>query len=637
MPFPRASQALSRFTVLDLTRVRSGPTCVRQLADWGANIIKIETPPHLVDGEGPGGPREGSDFQNLQRNKRSMTLDLKSPQGLAAFKRLVEKADVMVENFRPDVKDRLGIDYESLRKINKRIILGSISGFGQDGPYAKRPGFDQIAQGMGGLMSITGAPGGGPMRVGLPIADLTAGLFCALGIMTALLEREVSGEGQWVSTSLLQAQIFMLDFQAARFLTEGLVSKQAGNNHPTSIPTGVFKTKDGHLNIAVAGAVIWERFCNAVGRPEWIASPDYKTGKAAAAKPRQAQRRNRQGDRDKIQRGMGRDFQQGRACRAARSIRSTRYSPIRRSSISAWRRNQRVPTAAGLVSSASHSSCRARRARLRRGRRISASTPTRFSRNSVSRTARLTSCTRPRRYEPLRRHAMNVATKTDKMLSRKDGGVGYLIFNNPERHNAVSLDMWEAAQGILADFAADKAIRVVVVTGAGGKAFVSGADISKFESERASKDAIERYNVAVDKANTAVYEFPKPTIAMIRGYCIGGGVGLALGCDLRICSDNSKFGVPAAKLGLGYGYKGIKKLVDVVGPSFAKEIFFTARQFTAAEALTMGLVNRVLPDDGAGEIRQGLCRHHQRQRAAHRELGQIHRRRGGQSRTTNVI
>ncbi len=185
-------------------------------------------------------------------------------------------------------------------------------------------------------------------------------------------------------------------------------------------------------------------------------------------------------------------------------------------------------------------------------------------------------------------------TQTDKMLSRKEGGVGTLIFNNPERHNAVSLEMWEAASGILADFAADKAIRVVVLTGAGGKAFVSGADISKFESERSSKDAVERYNVAVDKANTAVYEFPKPTIAMIRGYCIGGGVGLALCCDLRICSDNSKFGVPAAKLGLGYGITGIKKLVDVVGPSFAKEIFFTARQFTAAEVLQMGLVNRVL-------------------------------------------
>jgi len=191
---------------------------------------------------------------------------------------------------------------------------------------------------------------------------------------------------------------------------------------------------------------------------------------------------------------------------------------------------------------------------------------------------------------------MNVMTKTDKLLSRKEGGVGYVTFNNPERHNAMSLEMWEAASGILEEFKADKKIRVVVFAGAGGKAFVSGADISKFESERANKQAVDRYNNAVDAANTAIYEFPKPTIAMIRGYCIGGGVGLALCCDMRICSDNSKFAVPAAKLGLGYAFKGIKKLVDVVGPSFAKEIFYTARQFTAAEALAMGLVNRSLPE-----------------------------------------
>jgi crotonobetainyl-CoA:carnitine CoA-transferase CaiB-like acyl-CoA transferase len=277
MPFPRASQALSRFTVLDLTRVRSGPTCVRQLADWGANVIKIETPPHLEKGEAPGGPRDNADFQNLHRNKRSITLDLKSPQGLAAFKRMVEKADVVVENFRPDVKTRLGIDYEQLKKINKRIVLASISGFGQDGPYRDRPGIDQIAQGMGGLMSITGQPGQGPMRVGIPVADLSAGVFCALGILVALLERETSGEGQWVSTSLLQAQIFMLDFQAARWLQMQQVAKQAGNNHPTSIPTGVFKTLDGHINIASTGQVMWERLCKAIAAPDLIDHPEFKT------------------------------------------------------------------------------------------------------------------------------------------------------------------------------------------------------------------------------------------------------------------------------------------------------------------------------------------------------------------------
>jgi formyl-CoA transferase len=276
MPSPRASQALSRFTVLDLTRVRSGPTCVRQLADWGANVIKIDA--LLEDGgEQMGGPRHGADFQNLHRNKRAMTLNLKNPQGLAVFRRLVEKADVVVENFRPDVKAKLSVDYESVRKINPRIVYGSISGFGQDGPYHKRPGFDQIAQGMGGLMSITGAPGEGPMRVGIPVADLTAGLFCAMGILTALLERDVSGEGQWVQTSLLQAQIFMLDFQAARWLMDKDVAQQAGNDHPTSIPTGVFKTSDGYINIATTGGRIWQRFAETLGAPDLPSRPEYAT------------------------------------------------------------------------------------------------------------------------------------------------------------------------------------------------------------------------------------------------------------------------------------------------------------------------------------------------------------------------
>jgi formyl-CoA transferase len=277
MSFPRASRALERFTVLDLTRVRAGPTCVRQLADWGANVIKIELPPEPGAGDPLGGPREGSDFQNLHRNKRSITLNLKAPEALAAFKRMVKKADVVVENFRPDVKRRLGIGYSELAKINPKLIYASISGFGQTGPYADRPGFDQIAQGMGGLMSITGLPGGGPVRVGIPIADLCAGIFCALGILVALLEREKSKRGQHISTSLLEAQIFMLDFQGARWLIGGEVPKQAGNNHPTSIPTGVFKTADGHINIASTGSKIWARFCAAADAGELLRRPEYQT------------------------------------------------------------------------------------------------------------------------------------------------------------------------------------------------------------------------------------------------------------------------------------------------------------------------------------------------------------------------
>src|SRR5450631_3090116 len=265
-----AAGPLARFKVIDLTRVRAGPTCVRQLADWGADVIKIEAP----EGDaGLGGERHGPDFQNLHRNKRSLTLNLKAPEGLEILRRLVEKSDVVVENYRPDVKFRLGVDYESLKKINKRLVYASISGFGQDGPYRDRPGFDQIAQGMGGLMSITGLPGQGPVRVGIPVADLTAGIFCAMGILIALLEREVSGEGQWVESSLLAAQISLLDFQAARWLIAKDVPGQAGNDHPTSIPTGVFPTRDGHINIAASGKHIFARFCQTLDLNHLLQDP----------------------------------------------------------------------------------------------------------------------------------------------------------------------------------------------------------------------------------------------------------------------------------------------------------------------------------------------------------------------------
>ena len=277
--------ALSRFKVVDLTRVRAGPTCVRQLADFGAEVVKVEAP---GDGDGGmGGPRLGSDFQNLHRNKRCIALDLKHPAGKAALMRLATDADVLVENFRPDVKDRLGIGYAAMQAVNPRLVYASISGFGEDGPYRMRPGFDQIAQGMGGLMSVTGAPGGGPMRVGIPVADLTAGLFAAQGILTALLEREASGQGQWVQVSLLAAQIAMMDFQAARYLMEGEVPGQAGNNHPTSIPTGVFATADGYVNIAASGNPIWARLARALGLDALLDDPRFANG-AARSEHREA-------------------------------------------------------------------------------------------------------------------------------------------------------------------------------------------------------------------------------------------------------------------------------------------------------------------------------------------------------------
>lgn len=275
-----ASKALSRFRVLDLSRVRAGPTCVRMLADFGADVIRIEPPRGVDPNEGMfAADRMSGDFQNLNRNKRSLTLNLKKPQGLAVFKRLVKQADVVVENWRPDVKTRLGIDYATLSELNPRIILASISGYGQDGPYAWRPGFDQIIQGMGGLMSVTGMPGQGPVRAGLAAADSSSGLYAAIGILVALLERETSGQGQWVHSSLLHSLIAMMDFQAARYLTDGIVPEQAGNDHPTSSPMGLFPAADGMFNIGASGEGNWKRFCVALDKPEWIDRDIFKTEK----------------------------------------------------------------------------------------------------------------------------------------------------------------------------------------------------------------------------------------------------------------------------------------------------------------------------------------------------------------------
>ncbi|MGB7299199.1 MAG: CaiB/BaiF CoA-transferase family protein [Burkholderiaceae bacterium] len=277
MTTPTKSTALSHLRVLDLTRVRAGPTCCRILADFGADVLKVEAPPGVDPNESMSGARHGYDMLNLHRNKRSLTLNLKKPDGLGIFLEMVKTADIVVENFRPDVKTRLGIDYEALSKINPKIILASISGFGQDGPYATRAGFDQIAQGMGGLMSVTGEPGRGPMRAGTAVADSSAGIYAATGILVALAERDKSGKGQWVHTSLLEAQIALMDFQAARYLVDGEAPGQAGNDHPFSTPMGVVRTSDGYINIGVGGDGQWRGLCAALEQPDWAADPRFAT------------------------------------------------------------------------------------------------------------------------------------------------------------------------------------------------------------------------------------------------------------------------------------------------------------------------------------------------------------------------
>jgi len=274
----QASEALKNLKVIDLSRVRAGPNCVRILTDFGADVIRVEPPLGIDPNEAMfAANRVGGDFQNINRNKRSMTLNLKKPGARDILMKLVKDADIVVENWRPDVKNKLGIDYETLAAVNPRIILASISGYGQDGPYAKRPGFDQIMQGMGGLMSVTGHPESGPVRAGLAVADMSAGLYSALGILIAVIERETSGKGQWVQTSLLHSQIAMMDFQVARYLNEGDIPVQVGNDHPTSSPMGLFEASDGVFNLGASGEGNWARLCELLNKPEWHQDPEFVT------------------------------------------------------------------------------------------------------------------------------------------------------------------------------------------------------------------------------------------------------------------------------------------------------------------------------------------------------------------------
>ncbi len=274
----QASEALKNLKVIDLSRVRAGPNCVRILTDFGADVIRVEPPAGVDPNEAMfAANRIGGDFQNINRNKRSMTLNLKKAGSLDILMKLVKEADIVIENWRPDVKNKLGLDYESLAAVNPRIILASISGYGQDGPYAKRPGFDQIMQGMGGLMSVTGHPESGPVRAGLAVADMSAGLYSALGILIAVIERETSGKGQWVQTSLLHSLVSMMDFQVARYLNEGDMPVQVGNDHPTSSPMGLFEASDGVFNLGASGEGNWARLCELLNKPEWYQDPEFET------------------------------------------------------------------------------------------------------------------------------------------------------------------------------------------------------------------------------------------------------------------------------------------------------------------------------------------------------------------------
>ena len=479
-------------------------------------------------------------------------------------------------------------------------------------------------------MSITGAPDGGPMRVGIPVADLCAGLFCALGILTALVEREKSGEGQWLHTSLLQSQIFMLDFQAARWLMQGEVAPQVGNEHPTSVPTNRYLTKDGAINIAVAGDQIWRRLCKALGRTDWAEDESLASNKQRKVRRDELNAKIQNIVETKSQRRMGRTSDGSR--RALRSNLPDRRN-VRRSASPAprglpapqnrtLRRNQgarptlpinahtehlyRLATDPWSAHSGNPAGTRIRDERDRRP----AAPIHRLNEN--------------REISPMTSRDVAMDLPTDKIRAHRQGSVGHIVFNNPDRHNAVSLEMWDAVDLALNAFAEDGEVRVVVLSGAGGKAFVSGADISKFEKERGSKEATEHYNARIKVVYGRVENFPKPTIAMIDGHCIGGGLNLAACCDLRIASEKSKFAMPAAKLALGYPFDAIRRLMNAVGPAAAKQMMFTAKAIDAATAYRLGLVQEVVSEADLGRRRRRACRTDRRQCAFDRQGNEIH-------------
>ena len=441
------SLPLARFKVLDLTRARAGPTAVRQFADWGADVVKIEAPASSGYFDHMSQPRTTYEAQNLHRNKKSMTLNLQAEEGRAVFLRMVEGADVVIENFRPDVKHRLGVDYEACRAVNPRIVYGSISGFGQEGPYRRRPGLDQIAQGLSGLMSVTGNPGESPMRVGIPLADLSAGFMLAQGIMIALLEREVSGEGQWVHTSLLEAQIQMMDFQAARYLRLGEVPGRQGNYHPTFQPAGVFETADGSINIQSGPQHLWERLARALDIAELIDHPDYATLEARSEHRDALHEIISRRTRTKPGAEWHRDHQRG-----GHTLRPHLHGGPdvrRRAGARAGHgpRGAAPRTGAGYGSWARRSSSRALRRRCAGPHPIRGCTRRRFCgiwttmRKPLRGGAKRASSENHPPYGA-QRMERGMRLSTEKMAFEVNAGIGWMIFNNPERRNALSLEMW---------------------------------------------------------------------------------------------------------------------------------------------------------------------------------------------------
>ena len=519
-----------------------------------------------------------------------MAVDLKTQGGREILWRLAETADVLVENMRPPVKERLGFDYDTIHICNPRLVYGSISGFGQDGPYRERGGIDQVAQGMGGLMSVTGMPGTEPTRVGIPISDLAAGLYLAVGILVALHDRERTGEGRWVQTSLLESMIGMMDFQATRWTVDGDIPIQEGNHHPTLVPMGCFRTADGVINVAGSGGRLLENFLSAVGLAELIGDPRFDTTPKRSANrtelnARIAERLQTRTTADWIEAFNAVGVPCGPVYRLDEVFADPQVQHLR------------------LVSEVQHRVL-GTQAIVRNPVTIIGAGPTvrRPAPDIGEHTSEVLSELGLSEHDlhDLRRQGVPpglrmMDTGTDKLLVDVGDGIARVTFNNPERLNALSIEMRAALPNVLATLNDDPDVRVLVITGAGGKAFVSGADISEFGEHRTSPEARAAYDRAGAATQKAWRDVGKPIIAKIQGYCIGGGLLTAMAADIRIASDDSQFGVPAARLGLGYAFAGVAQLMDLVGPGWAAEILFSARRLDATQARDIGLINRFVP------------------------------------------
>ena len=539
--------------------------------------------------------RDGYDFQNLHRNKRSIALDLKTEEGKKAFFKLAETADVLVENMRVRVKHRLGIAPEQVQAVNPRLIYASISGFGQTGPYSERAGVDQIAQGMGGMMTITGEKGRGPMRAGIPFVDLTAGNLLALAVMMALWERQKTGKGRYVHTSLLEAMVFMLDLQAARYLMDGEVPGQAGNDHPVNIPMGAFddRRQAGEhrgLQPEDVGAV------RRGGGPSRMArGRGMEDREGPQRRPRAAERRDHGGVQAEAVRPLDRPAGTHRhPLRADQQGGPGVRRPAGAASADGDADQHPGPRrhASRLLRRSTWKASTARCAACRRG---SASIPPRSWREagySDDDVARL------RGLGVHRRGVSGMEFADGKILAEIKDGVGRITFNQPEKRNAMSVAMWGGMGDALDLFEKDAAVRCIVLTGAGDKAFVSGADISQFEKIRSDADAQREYSKQTAGGRLKLASFPKPVIAEIRGFCMGGGLGIAMSCDIRIAAEGSQFGIPAARLGIAYGFDMVRHLVDLVGPAHAHMILMTRRALRRARG-------RALRADQQG--RAGRC------------------------------